>query len=169
MKKITQRLTRAINHLERIQFVMLIAFLLTFTVGVFLRVVNRYVTHMGIPALQTITVFCFIWIIFLSPSIGIRRGSHFSFDILTEKAPPRRKNYLQLLGNLLCFIAILFIIKTGFSFFLLGLKKTSYAAAGLSMAWGYSSILIGGILMFLAVLEQILKSLLDTTNERRGR
>lgn len=148
-------LNKIIDYIEKIEYVLLILFVITFTLGVLTRVINRYVTHQGLPALQTVTVFAFVWIVFLAPNIGIRLDAHFKFDVLSNSVKPTVRKIINILVDLSILISAIVIIYTSIPFFSLGLNKIAYGGVGLSMVWGNSSILVGGILMAISAVARI--------------
>ena len=72
---------RLFDRLERWLGPVLAALLAFITIGVFIQVVLRYVFAMSFLWGEELSLFAFIWCIFLGTAICSVRHSHFSFDM----------------------------------------------------------------------------------------
>ena len=72
---------RFFDRLERWLGPVLAALLAFITIGVFIQVVLRYVFAMSFLWGEEMSLFAFIWCIFLGTAICSVRHSHFSFDM----------------------------------------------------------------------------------------
>jgi TRAP-type C4-dicarboxylate transport system permease small subunit len=58
-------------------------------ISVFVQVVMRYVLILPSPALFEVSVYSFIWIIYLGAALACRYNQHVRFDILFKLYPPK--------------------------------------------------------------------------------
>ena len=80
-------LTAFWSEFEQRVIIPLLAFLLAFiTIGVFIQVVMRYVFSMSFLWGEELSLFAFIWSVFLGAAVGVRRRIHLGFDFLPEHA-----------------------------------------------------------------------------------
>jgi TRAP-type transport system small permease protein len=63
----------------------LAALLAFITAGVFLQVVLRYAFSTSFLWAEELSLFAFIWCIYLGAAIGVWRRNHFAFDFLGER------------------------------------------------------------------------------------
>ena len=79
--------------------------LITFT-----QVIFRYLLNSALPWAGEITIFLFIWVIFLGAAITLSKGLHIGVDIFTSFLNKKNKNIVLTLTNLLvilfCFLII---------------------------------------------------------------
>ena len=80
--------------------------LITFT-----QVIFRYLLNSALPWAGEITIFLFIWVIFLGAAITLSKGLHIGVDIFTSFLNKKNKNIVQIFTNLLvilfCFLIII--------------------------------------------------------------
>ncbi len=121
------------------------------TVAVFVQVVARYVFNQPPAWTEEVARFCQVWIILLTASIGIRKGSHLAVDYLGPALPPRvRRAVAVLTGTLVAFYAAVVAI-WGIRLVFIGSLQTS-PALQLNMAWVYLVFPLAGGLMLLEAL-----------------
>ena len=122
----------------------------------FIQVLNRYVFSLSWPALQFIIPLCFAWLTMLGSALGIRRKLHFEIDLFSSKlGQAGRRAYATLM---FCAVVLggAIMASTGFDLARLGAIK-SHPATGLPFVYIYASILIGGLLISLLAIEQMVK------------
>ena len=146
------------DRLEHFLNFMIALLCLVLLTALFVQVVNRYVLAVSWPALQFIIPFCFVWLSMLGSAVAVRRKLHFEIDLFSEKLSPkvRRIHAVFVTGAVLTGGAI--IGWTGIGMAELGLLKQD-PATGLPLIYIYVSILVGGGLMCLLAIEQLLKPL----------
>lgn len=126
------------------------------SVVVFLQVVFRYVFNSPLHWSEEMARFLMIWVVLLAAAIGIKRHSHFSVDILVKKFPEKVQKGLQFILELFLFVLIFDVmIINGVALTKLTIRQIS-PALHISMSYVYSSVLAGGILSCLYILEDLL-------------
>ncbi len=135
--------------------------------GVFLRYVWTWASAtFDLPPIQFFWVeevgeYTLIWMTFIGAAIGIRRGTHFSIQVLTERIPARRRRWVFVVHYLLvaAFGAGVAVFGWGVS----ELNSQSYSPAlSLNLRWLYLSSVVGGALI-------VIYGLATTVDAWRGR
>ena len=125
------------------------------TISVFAQVVARYVFNQPPTWTEELARFCQVWIILLTSSICLRKGSHLAVDYLGPALTPRwRRGIAALTGGLIATYSAVVLI-WGVRLLMIGLVQTS-PAMQVNMGLVYLVFPITGGLM---LLESILTTL----------
>jgi TRAP-type transport system small permease protein len=144
---------RFFDRLERLLGPVLAALLAFITIGVFIQVVLRYVFAMSFLWGEELSLFAFIWCIFLGTAICSARHAHFSFDMFSELRG--RAGGVQRLVVDLCVLAVTVVmIVTGWQFSVLSLARLS-PALGITLFVPTIVMPASGVLMTLVCLMDI--------------
>ena len=144
---------RLFDRLERVLGPVLAALLAFITIGVFIQVVLRYVFAMSFLWGEELSLFAFIWCIFLGTAICSARRIHFSFDMFSGLRG--RLQGMQRLVVDLCVLAVtLVIVVTGWQFSELSVARLS-PALGITLFVPTIVIPVSGVLMSLVSLMDI--------------
>jgi len=146
-------LLRALPWVPRVAVVvlMLIA-MVDMLVGVFLRYVMTWVSAtFDLPSVRFFWVeevgeYALAWLTFIGAALGIRRGVHFSVQMVTDRLPPRARWFLFVSQYLLltAFGALL----AYYGWQVAELNSQSYSPAlDLNLRWLYLSPVVGGVLI----------------------
>jgi TRAP-type C4-dicarboxylate transport system permease small subunit len=129
----------------------LLVLMVALCADVFLGVFSRYVMMRTFTWYDEIARLCFVWMIFLGAAVGVRRGSHFRLHLLVNRFGSRAARAARVLSVL---------VVTGFGAVLIwqGLKLVELGqfqqtpVMGLSKAYVYASMPVGGALMIVFAL-----------------
>jgi len=121
------------------------------TAAVFVQVVARYVFNQPPAWTEEVARFCQVWIILLTSSICIRKGSHLAVDYLGPVLPPGARRAVTLLTGTLMALYATVVGIWGIRLVIIGGLQTS-PALQLSMAWVYLVFPLAGGLMLLEAL-----------------
>ena len=122
-------------------------FLLAFiTIGVFILVVMRYVFSMSFLWGEELSLFAFIWSVFLGAAVGVRRRIHLGFDFFAELLPGAGADAQTLVIDLSHPGVALLLLIEGWSFSVLSVRRLS-PALGISLFVPTLVIPISGALM----------------------
>jgi len=159
---------RLFDRLERWLEPVLAALLAFITIGVFIQVVLRYVFAMSFLWGEELSLFAFIWCIFLGPAVCSSRHTHFSFDMFSEILRGRPQGVQRLIVDL-CVLAVTVVIAvTGWQFSNLSLARLS-PALGITLFVPTIIIPASGVLMSLVCLMDIVRDCRQiATGERPG-
>lgn len=122
--------------------------------SLFVEVMNRYVFFASWPEIQYIIPFCFLWMCMFGSAIAVRRRQHFEVDLLQGVLRGRARDAHRILMGLFVVAAGLVIAWSSISFVELGLMKKN-PATGVRMIYIYASVLVGGVLIALMAIEQL--------------
>ena len=126
---------------------------------IFYSVVMRYVFLRPPAWAEELSRFIFVWIIMLGAVLVTREQSHIEFVLLLDLLPKRLKFVLLTLIRLLMIAFCWVMVQQGLKIYPI-VAEASSPTFGISMGWLYLSIPVGGLLMGICILENILKSLL---------
>lgn len=134
------------------------AMLLAMTLTILAQIVARYVLAAPLVWSEELALVLMVWITFVGSALILESEDHVSIDMLAEMAPPRLAGLLALLSAVL--IAGFSAALTWGAWKIIAIVKTStMAGLGVSVAWQYAGVLIGGGLLFLVSCELIAKAL----------
>lgn len=146
---------RTLEAVEQWIIIPLLACLLAFiTVGVFIQVVMRYVFATSFLWGEELSLFAFIWSVFLGAVVGVRRRIHLGFDFLPELLTGRWAVAQRLVINLSILAVALLLLLEGWTFALLSVQRLS-PALGISLFVPTLVIPISGGLMSLIALRDL--------------
>jgi TRAP-type transport system small permease protein len=148
---------RILKEIEQRVIIPLLAFLLAFiTIGVFVQVVMRYVFSMSFLWGEELSLFAFIWSVFLGAAVGVRRRIHLGFDFLPELLTGRWADAQRLLIDLSILAVAVLLLVEGWTFSQLSVRRLS-PALGISLFVPTLVIPISGGLMVLIVLRDLVR------------
>ena len=149
------RVDRTLEVVEQWIIIPLLACLLAFiTVGVFIQVVMRYVFATSFLWGEELSLFAFIWSVFLGAVVGVRRRIHLGFDFLPELLTGRWAVAQRLVINLSILAVALLLLLEGWTFALLSVQRLS-PALGISLFVPTLVIPISGGLMSVITLRDL--------------
>lgn len=111
--KLWKRIEKAYDFIEEYAMVLFLAVML---LVVFVQVVLRYVFNSGLSWSEESARFLFMWIIWMSMSIGFRDKSHIRMTIISDRLTERGKKILDLIDNSLILIFSLYLAYLGWQY-----------------------------------------------------
>lgn len=118
---------RFLERCDRINRVVLAGLLGFITVGVFVQVCLRYLFSLSFLWGEELSLFAFIWCVFLGAAIALRRRTHFAFDFVAGLLRGRPAAIQRLLVDLIVLGLAVVLLVQGHQFSLLSLKRFSPA------------------------------------------
>lgn len=88
-------------------------------------------------------------------ALAVRRRQHFEVDLLSHILQGKIRGFHKAMMSIAVVLGGLVIAWSSVGFFQLGLLKTN-SAIGISMVYIYSSLLVGGLLIALLALNELL-------------
>ena len=122
---------------------------------VFLGVWSRYIMQATFRWYDEVARLCFVWIIFLGAAVAVGRRLHFRMHLVVDRFGPRARAAVERLITL-------FVIAFGAVLVAGGIRMAPIAhrqvtdALELSQLWFYAALPVGGALMILFALPQLL-------------
>jgi TRAP-type C4-dicarboxylate transport system permease small subunit len=130
---------------------MLVA-MLDMLIGVLLRYVGTWVSAaLDLPSVRFFWVeeigeYSLAWLTFIGAAIGIRRGTHFAVQVLTDHLPPAVRRAVSL-GHYVLLIGFGALVAV-FGWQVTELNSQSFSPAlDLNLRWLYLSSVVGGVLI----------------------
>ena len=128
--------------------------------GVFLRyVMTKFSVFFDLPTIpffwvEEVGELCLAWLTFIGAAIGIRRGVHFSIQMVTDRFPPRVRLAVFTIHYFL--IGVFGILVAVFGWQVAELNSLSPSPAlGLNLRWLYLSSVVGGVLIVIYSVASI--------------
>ncbi len=150
MEQFLERFERSV----RFFLAVLLAFI---TIGVFIQVCMRYFFSLSFLWGEELSLFAFIWSVYLGAAIAVRRRVHFSFDFLASLLPGRAAAAQQLVVNLIVLgLAVVMLIQ-GSEFSILSIRRFS-PALGITLFIPTLIIPVSAAYMILAAGRDIVQN-----------
>ncbi len=129
---------------------------------VFYQVVARYIFNDPPSWTEELARYCQVWIILLTSSICIRKGSHLAVDYFSHRLSVGVKKNINIVMSSLIVLYILIVIIFGWKLMVVGQYQLS-PALQIKMSFVYVIFPLSGVLM---LLEAVLKTT-DLIKERK--
>lgn len=157
MKNIVVRIiSRLDDNLAKGEAAVLIAIVGVMTVVVFLQVFYRYVLAQPLQWSEELARYLFVWLSIMGAALALQRKGHFGLDLFYKMLSSRFRRTVKFPVYLLLGIVIFVILFQG----IILVQKTALQespAMGISMAWAYASLPVGGALMAIHLIALSLK------------
>lgn len=130
------------NGVEAVCLLLMAVLAIDLMLGVF----SRYVLFSTFTWYDEIARGCFVWMVFLGAAVGVKRGSHFGLHLLVDSLPAK----LKYLSTIITYVVVigfsLVLVVQGGLFLELG-RYQQLPVMGISKAWVYAAMPVGGALM----------------------
>jgi TRAP-type C4-dicarboxylate transport system permease small subunit len=93
------------EHFEEL-FIGIFSFLMVVVIAI--QVFMRYVMKDSLPWSEEFARYCFIWLVYLGISYGVKKQKHMSVDVLFLALKEKGKSIIQMIGNGLFLVFALF-------------------------------------------------------------
>lgn len=141
------------DRVDRVLTVVCAVLLTVMVATIFVQVLARYVFLASTPWSEEIAVYCFIWVVFLGTSLGVRDHAHLVADLLPDTMGPFWDKALVAFNDGMVTIAALIFLGYGLDYAILGLTRLSFSM-GFPMFYIYVSLPITGAVMLLFLIER---------------
>ncbi len=122
------------------------------------QVFFRYVLNSSLQWSEELSIWAMIWMVFIGSVVVIRNWEHIYIPTLIRALPLSIRPFLIILSKIAAMIFLVAIVFYGFQVFS-GPANAFSHNIGVSSKWAKLSIPIGGALMILMVVAQILEDL----------
>jgi len=135
--------------------------ILNLTVAVvFLQVIARYVLQIPIGWTEEVARFAFIWMVFLGIAITERQKAHFRITFVVDRFPGRARFALWLLGEILIFGALGWLLVESIRFVGMGARQVS-AAMEMRLHYVYAALPAAVVLAIVNRTRQFVATLIE--------
>ena len=145
-------------RLERWLGPLLAALLAFITLGVFIQAVMRYLFAQSFLWGEELSLFAFIWCVYLGTAISSWRRTHFAFDLFSEVLSGRAAGVQRLVVDVCVLAVTLVMVVEGWKFSQLSLARMS-PALGITLFVPTMAIPLSGALMLIVGLRDIARDL----------
>lgn len=135
-------------------------------IGVFYQVVARYVFNDPPSWTEELARYCQVWIILLTSSICIRKGSHLAVDYFGHRLSIGAKRKINIVMSVLIALYILIIIIFGWKLMVIGQYQVS-PALQVKMSFIYIIFPLSGVLMLLEAIIKTMSLIRERTHNPR--
>lgn len=141
------------KYIEELLLVLLAATMVTV---VFTQVFMRFVLSYSLPWSEELARYCFIWIVYIGISYGVKKQRHIKVEVIHMLLKGRSKYYLGIFSNLIFLCFAVFLVVGGFDVAkrLLDFGQLS-PALGMSMSVVYLATPVGMFLTSIRILQQL--------------
>ncbi|MFB5662300.1 TRAP transporter small permease [Alteribacillus sp. HJP-4] len=152
------------DHLEE---VLLVLFTLVMVVVISLQVFMRYVLGSSLSWSEELARYCFIWLVYIGISYGVKKQRHIKVDVLLVLLKERGKIILGLIANLLFLGFAIFVIFVGYGVVeqQMGFGQTS-PSLKVPMSLVYAATPVGMALTSFRIIQQMIKQVLALMGKR---
>lgn len=157
IRKWNRKVSNGVDYLAGLAAVVLCSVM---TIVVLLGVFYRYVLTDPLVWSEELSTFAMVWVTMIGGSMGIKRYSHVGVSFLVDNISflDRHRNAVGVLVNLLILFFLVMLLKEARTLALFASRQTS-PALGISMFWPYCGLLVGGLMMAVQVVSQIVDGL----------
>jgi TRAP-type C4-dicarboxylate transport system permease small subunit len=118
-----------------------------------LQVLMRYAFNNSLTWSEEVTRMLFVWVVFLGAAAILKRGSHMGLDMFGW-LPQRWRLGIDMVNELVALAFASTLVWYGIEYARLGADQNT-AATGVSLAWVYAALPVGGALYGLRTLVRI--------------
>ncbi|MGH8694560.1 MAG: TRAP transporter small permease [Burkholderiales bacterium] len=126
------------------------------TAGVFLQIVLRYGFDTSFLWGEELSLFAFIWCVYLGAAICVRRRTHFAFDFLAERLTGRAAGVQRLAVDLVVLGVAAILVIEGWTYSQLCIQRLS-PALGITLFIPTIVIPLSGALMVVAAGTDVIR------------
>lgn len=134
-----------------------LALMVVLACDLMLGVFSRYVLFRTFTWYDEIARACFVWVVFLGAAVGVKRGSHFGLHMLIDMLPQRARRLAALVTPLIIIVFSSVLVVQGLAFMEFG-RFQQLPVMGISKAWIYAAMPVGGALMILYAVQALWRS-----------
>jgi len=128
---VNEKLKKIYDFLE-IYLPSYIFMLLVLTIGV--QVFSRYVLDHPIPQLFELSIYSFIWIIYLGAALAKRYNKHIRFDILYRKYSVKTRHAIDMIFDIILSVVMITLLEPSIKYTIM---NYSIKASALRIPWTY--------------------------------
>lgn len=148
-------MARFLSRVERYLLPFMALLLAFITLGVFIQVCLRYLFAVSFLWGEELSLFAFIWCVFLGAAINARRRTHFALDVLAGYLRGRAAAAQLLLIDLVVLAVSAVMVVEGYKFSILSIKRLS-PALGITLLVPTIVIPLSAVYIVLVALVAIL-------------
>ncbi len=142
---------------------LVVALVAGITVIVCAGVFWRYALNDALAWSEESAKFLMVWLVFIGAPIALARGGHAAIDALPEALPPRAGQLVYACAYAVVIAFVLVLIDQG-TRFAWNARVQHTPTTGISMAYVFAAMPVGGVLMLLIAAEHMLRSVVGVAH-----
>jgi TRAP-type C4-dicarboxylate transport system permease small subunit len=95
-----------------------------------------------------------VWVVFLGGAVGVKRGAHFGLHLLIDRLPERARHAATFMTPAVIIAFSGALVVQGLEFLEFG-RFQQLPVMGISKAWVYAAMPVGGVLMIIYSLQNL--------------
>jgi len=137
---------------------LVVLFYLAMILIMFAAVLCRYVLGFSLPWSEEVSLYLYIWVVFMAAAIGLEHGVHIGLDVFIDLLPKAARLLADLAGLGAQLLLYAFIFVVGMQFVKLGAFQIG-TSVPVSRALVYAVIPLSGLLMVIGTIIRIVTTL----------
>jgi TRAP-type C4-dicarboxylate transport system permease small subunit len=152
-----EKLDRFDDILEKIINIIIIPLYVNLIAVVFIQVFFRYVIQKPFSAANELALYSFVWIVYLTAALSVRKKTHFNIEILEKYLEGKKvERFYKMIVTLLMLVVALVLTFYGTRAAILGIDRLS-PGSDLPLIYTVISVPICGVLMTFFLVVDFLK------------
>lgn len=149
------------DTVNQISITSIIILTILMAIIVLAQVISRYIFSNSISWSEEIARWLMIWVCFLGSGAAVKSSEHIGLSFIYDRFPKKIQNIVSLFINICIFIFLFFCIVKSIPLAKYVIHQKT-PAARISMAWPYSAVPVGSVIMAVHVLLFIFENFRDT-------
>ena len=159
LSRFLDNIERIDDVLEKIMDIIIVPLYLNLIVVVFIQVFCRYIIQKPFPAANELALYSFVWIVYLTAALAVRKRTHFSIELLEKYMEGKSIERYYKMAITIMMLAVALVLTTyGFRAAILGMDRLS-PGSDLPLIYTVISVPICGILMTFFLVVDFLRLL----------
>lgn len=135
---------------------LVVALLVAIVFAISWQVLTRYVPSLPVPRwTEEVSLILMVWLAMMGSALAVRSGEHLAMDILHRQVPTAMRAYLVRLVWLIAAAFSAYLVWYGWELSMRTMVQT-FSATKLPVGWMYLGIPVGGMLMLIASVRNLL-------------
>ncbi len=127
------------------------AALITCASAIVIQVFYRYFLNISLEWPFELSIYAYIWTLYLGAAWGVRKGHHVKFNILYDKLPPKVQKMVNIIFNTITTAVFIIIFKPVWEYLLFNYRIKTVA---LKIPWTYV-FMVFSIFLILTIIHNI--------------
>ena len=159
MEKTYRALKAMADFTDRVAEKIMIYLMIAMFITVLTQVIHRYIIikiiRFSLPYTDELARYLLVWIAYLGIALGLKEGSHASFNLMFDKLSFKGQRLLYIIERIMMLYFILVMLVFGWDL-LVRISANESPSMRIPMVWVYSAPWLGSWLILFRLLVQLL-------------
>ena len=157
LNRVLSSIAKIDDVLEKIINFLIVPLYLNLIAVVFIQVFFRYVIQKPFPAANELALYSFVWIVYLTAALAVRKRTHFNIELLEKYLDGKKvERYYKMVVTILMLVVAVVLTIYGTKAAILGMDRLS-PGSDLPLIYTVISVPICGVLMTFFLLADFVK------------